>query len=65
MLQRQHYCQLLMPTTAADALILHTPGGKEGMGGSHELLQLQQQVGGRCLVRCGGVGALTTDGNQC
>jgi len=40
-------------------------------GGSHELLQLQQQVGGRCPVRCGGMGTLSvatvirmTDGGQ-
>jgi len=40
-----------MPTTAADTLIPHTPGGGEGMGESRDLLQLQQQVGERCLVR--------------
>jgi len=28
------------------------------MDGSHELLQLEQQVGGRCLVRHSGMGAL-------
>jgi len=42
-------CQLLMPTTAGDTL------GRRGQGGSRQLLQLQQQVGGRCLVRRGGM----------
>jgi len=74
-------CQLLMPTTAADTLIPHTPAGQRGWGGStaslrgrggsRELLQLQQQVGGSSLVRRSGMchglmawpwmGALTTD----
>jgi len=44
-------------------LISDTPyAGQRGWSGSRALLQLQQRVGGRCLVRRGGMGALTTDG---
>jgi len=46
----------------ADTLIPHTPGRGDGVGVA--LLQLQQQVGGRRLVRRGGMGALTTDGRS-
>jgi len=38
-----------------------TYAGWKGWGGSRELLQLQQQVGGRCMVRCGEMGALGVD----
>ena len=49
----------------ADTLILiHWRRGWSGSRVSCELLQLQQQVSRRCLVRRGGMGAQTTDGGQ-
>jgi len=59
MLQHQCYCQLLMPITAADTLILHTPGG--GMGWESQAVAAaaasQREMSGETRWN-------TTDGSQ-